>query len=603
MKKAIALSVMCMFLLAGLALAEQVPIKTAHDVDGVVPQMANRSGDCILALGPDTGTLALFGWYPGENVKVYLDPATDQYDTLVCTPPYYPFQINSVDVLVAIWGSDSTLQIGKTLCFRVDIECPRDEAIGSVVRECHGPGTAICSQVFCYTVTEDDWAGSGILQLNVPFTGCCVDGPFFCGVELLSWDGDPDYAPAPLFDRGALLPNQNCKVWYYFEWVGYGWCWRAHNLDFGCGAGCFTGPWYLYVNGTSEAPCTPLACPGLQPRNYPGDDASDPIIINWETWGGVDIDLCDYRSDYDQRYDDGNPGGSFTGRGEDVVLSFSYDPLMTEVCFNITIEPIDYPGSDNGGFRIRSWLDDSFGYLWDGTPRFPTFYQSQMYDFTATGLGCWFPDTYYLYIDTRWCCAPVRVRYNGDRPLPVELVSFDAIAGDGQVELVWRTASESEIESWDISRNGGLIVADLPGLGDNAEGHTYRYVDRDLVNGVTYEYRLVARDIHGAVALFPMVASATPRAGAVALEYNLAQNYPNPFNPATSISYTVKEPGLVSLKIFTVDGREVATLVSSTRDAGVYTVPFNGTNLASGVYVYKLEVNGFTASRKMVLMK
>lgn len=86
-------------------------------------------------------------------------------------------------------------------------------------------------------------------------------------------------------------------------------------------------------------------------------------------------------------------------------------------------------------------------------------------------------------------------------------------------------------------------------------------------------------------------------------EYKLSQNYPNPFNPKTVISYSVKDAGLVKIRVYDILGSEVATLVNENKSAGTYTVEFNAANLPSGVYIYTLQVNGFTSSKKMLLMK
>ena len=85
--------------------------------------------------------------------------------------------------------------------------------------------------------------------------------------------------------------------------------------------------------------------------------------------------------------------------------------------------------------------------------------------------------------------------------------------------------------------------------------------------------------------------------------FNLDQNYPNPFNPSTVIKYAVKEAGLVRLKFFDILGAEVAELVNEIKEAGNHTIEFNATQLPSGVYIYTLQVNGFTGSKKMLLMK
>jgi len=85
--------------------------------------------------------------------------------------------------------------------------------------------------------------------------------------------------------------------------------------------------------------------------------------------------------------------------------------------------------------------------------------------------------------------------------------------------------------------------------------------------------------------------------------YLLSQNYPNPFNPATSIKYTLPEEQFVSVKIFNILGREVATLVSENKPAGNYEVNFDARNLSSGVYFYQLRAGNFLSTKKMILMK
>ncbi len=85
--------------------------------------------------------------------------------------------------------------------------------------------------------------------------------------------------------------------------------------------------------------------------------------------------------------------------------------------------------------------------------------------------------------------------------------------------------------------------------------------------------------------------------------YLLDQNYPNPFNPSTKITYSIKEEGLVTLKIYDVLGKEIATLVNETKEAGYHYTEFNASSLPSGVYIYTLQVNGFVSSKKMLLMK
>lgn len=83
----------------------------------------------------------------------------------------------------------------------------------------------------------------------------------------------------------------------------------------------------------------------------------------------------------------------------------------------------------------------------------------------------------------------------------------------------------------------------------------------------------------------------------------LVQNYPNPFNPSTVINYSIKDPGLVKIMVYDVLGSEVAKLVNETKDSGEYSVEFYASNLPSGVYIYTLQINEYSTSRKMLLLK
>jgi WD40 repeat protein len=85
--------------------------------------------------------------------------------------------------------------------------------------------------------------------------------------------------------------------------------------------------------------------------------------------------------------------------------------------------------------------------------------------------------------------------------------------------------------------------------------------------------------------------------------YALEQNYPNPFNPTTNINYTINEAGPVTLKVYDMTGREVATLVNTRMTAGNHQVSFDASNLASGVYLYMLQANGVRLTNRMTLIK
>jgi hypothetical protein len=93
----------------------------------------------------------------------------------------------------------------------------------------------------------------------------------------------------------------------------------------------------------------------------------------------------------------------------------------------------------------------------------------------------------------------------------------------------------------------------------------------------------------------------------------LEQNYPNPFNPSTQINYSIKENGFVTLRVYDIVGKEIATLVNEDKEAGTYSVSFsakggsafggNASNLASGIYFYQLKSGNFISTKKMLLIK
>ena len=85
--------------------------------------------------------------------------------------------------------------------------------------------------------------------------------------------------------------------------------------------------------------------------------------------------------------------------------------------------------------------------------------------------------------------------------------------------------------------------------------------------------------------------------------YSIHQSYPNPFNPTSTISFSLPEAGKITLSVYDVSGRLITTLVDGYRSAGVHDVTFDASDLASGIYLYRLEAGEFNATGKMVLMK
>jgi hypothetical protein len=200
--------------------------------------------------------------------------------------------------------------------------------------------------------------------------------------------------------------------------------------------------------------------------------------------------------------------------------------------------------------------------------------------------------------------------FSGD--LPVQLTSFTASTTSMATTLNWTTATETNNYGFDVERR--IIEAEssksqntntnwskigfVAGNGTSNSAHSYSYTDASVSSG-TYAYRLKQIDNDGTYK-YSNEAEVTL---AVPTVFALNQNYPNPFNPSTVIGYQLPVSGSVTLKVYDVVGREVATLVNETKSAGSYQVTFNASKLASGVYFYKLQSGSYTSVKKLVLMK
>jgi hypothetical protein len=86
-------------------------------------------------------------------------------------------------------------------------------------------------------------------------------------------------------------------------------------------------------------------------------------------------------------------------------------------------------------------------------------------------------------------------------------------------------------------------------------------------------------------------------------KFFLDQNYPNPFNPTTKIKYSIPQNGFVTIKIFNLWGQEVASLVNQEQRTGEYKIEFNASNLASGMYMYRIQSGNYSSTKKMIVLK
>lgn len=190
-----------------------------------------------------------------------------------------------------------------------------------------------------------------------------------------------------------------------------------------------------------------------------------------------------------------------------------------------------------------------------------------------------------------------------DGQLSVELSSFELVPGDQSVTLNWKTASETDNHHFQILRDDQMW-AEILSQGNAPSGYSYTWTDENLVNGTTYRYSLVAVDISDAHEVL-VQQDATPHAEDAALitEYALHQNFPNPFNLSTMICFDLPEAALVTLNVYNIQGQKVSSLINGMLNAGAHSIIFDAATLPSGVYLYRLDANGFSMQQKMLLLK
>ncbi len=181
--------------------------------------------------------------------------------------------------------------------------------------------------------------------------------------------------------------------------------------------------------------------------------------------------------------------------------------------------------------------------------------------------------------------------------------SFDVRFADEQlIEL----ASDKQERQIPIVVTGGAYPLTIKAeISSGTHGVAYLTIGPQRVSLVPHTSTVVTGDsLSITLHLAPSVSRGLPK------EYALMQNYPNPFNPTTRLEYNLPEKSLVTLKVYDILGREVATVVQKEdQETGEYQVEFHGENLASGVYIYRLDATNsvtrqtFTGVRKMILMR
>ena len=189
--------------------------------------------------------------------------------------------------------------------------------------------------------------------------------------------------------------------------------------------------------------------------------------------------------------------------------------------------------------------------------------------------------------------------------LPVELSSFTAKVNWKKVILEWSTETEVNNYGFDIERSSTSFrmnwetIGFAEGYGNSNSPKHYSFIDNYIDQSGKYYYRLKQIDNDGTIQYSDKV---TVEVGAPNSFY-LSQNYPNPFNPETKIDFSIPQKQMVTLRLYNSLGQQVEELVNEVRDAGSYSITFNGAGLPSGIYIYNLKTESLVINKKMTLLK
>jgi len=208
---------------------------------------------------------------------------------------------------------------------------------------------------------------------------------------------------------------------------------------------------------------------------------------------------------------------------------------------------------------------------------------------------------------------------DGDTPLPIKLLSWTATAGDKKVTLNWETASELNHAGFEVYRSAReksdfrlvssyTSSSDLRGKGD--QGGKYSLVDKQVLNTVTYYYKLVdvsldgKRIEHDVLSVIPTDGKPVQPGFEFPIEFEISSLYPNPFNPTTNLIFDLPKDGLVSIRLFNVIGQEVKVIRNEIMKKGrdhVQTITSDG--MPSGVYMVVVEFGGQRLTKKLTFLK
>jgi hypothetical protein len=185
----------------------------------------------------------------------------------------------------------------------------------------------------------------------------------------------------------------------------------------------------------------------------------------------------------------------------------------------------------------------------------------------------------------------------------VDLISFKAFPGDGEVLLEWITASENENAGFRLYRDG-TNRAFIQGAGTSTTESTYTFLDQSVANEIAYSYQLSSISTSGTEMMFDTVLQVTPSEEFyMPAQYVLGPIEPNPFKTSTVIFFELPQGSLVTLKVFNVLGAKVSTLVDTYKKAGLHSAHWHAGDLPNGAYFCRMKAGGFEESAVIWLLK
>lgn len=314
---------------------------------------------------------------------------------------------------------------------------------------------------------------------------------------------------------------------------------------------------------------------------------SNPTLNNSLLWGNTAADgneLCSYGTTTINYSCYANGTNDIYGDG---TLTATNNNITSDPCFVGSENNADHPYSIGGISPCCDTGDDnynseSYDIRGEGYPR--------KLNKTTGGIGT---------IDM----GAYEYLAGSDVPLPVTLTSFAGKINQGTIELSWETASETENRCFHIYRNNEMIV-EIEGAGTSSEPHQYLYSDNGVIPGKSYTYVLTDVSFSNKETKYTdkAVTISIPE-NDIPTEFALGDNAPNPFNPVTTISYQLSENSAVKLSIYDMNGKKVTTLVNDFISAGYHEVSWDASECSSGIYFYRLRLEEFVETKKMILLK